>query len=95
MSDPVVKVVLDGLTELIMKAACSQASEEGGPSRNPDDSDDHIKRQRELVEELRDIRARFEDVVSGRIVPKPKRSNLEPAGPTGLMNTHGGVGSVP
>jgi hypothetical protein len=65
-------MIISGLSVLILQAAVNQSSEESNGGGNPDQVDESIKRQRELVDGLRDIRQRFEDLVSGRIVPRPK-----------------------
>jgi hypothetical protein len=65
MSDPRITAVLDNLTSLIVSHAGLTAVEQYMPSQNPDDSDDVIKEHQKWVKELRDIRERFENLVTG------------------------------
>lgn len=65
MSDPRITAVIDNLSSLIVYHARMTASEQYAPSRTSDDSDDSIKENKEWVKELRDIRRRFENLVTG------------------------------
>lgn len=69
MIDPIVKVVIDGLSDLILRSANAQGSEERTPTYSADESGEVIKTLRKRVSELRAIRERFEDITSDRIVP--------------------------
>jgi hypothetical protein len=63
--DDAIKNVLDGLQWLIMHHARSTAAEQYAPRMSSDSSDDHIKENKEWVENLRKIRLEFEDLVTG------------------------------
>jgi hypothetical protein len=73
MNDERVKSVIDNLSSLIVSHAGMTASEQYNPVRTADLSDDHITAHKEWVKELRDIRERFENLVTG-ILPDTKKS---------------------
>lgn len=65
MSDPRIMVVIETLSSLIVHHAGLTASEQYCSSRTPDSSDEFIEAHKKWVEELRDIRQRFENLVTG------------------------------
>jgi len=65
MKDPRITAVIDNLSSLIVDYARRTASEQYAPSRDPDGSDEVIKENLAWVKELRDIRQRFENLVTG------------------------------
>lgn len=65
MKDPRITAVIDNLSSLIVHHAGLTAAEQYAPSRNADDSDDYVKAHQEWVKELRVIRQRFENLVTG------------------------------
>lgn len=67
MSDPRITAVIENLSSLIVHHAGLMASEQYQPGRDADRSDDAIKAHREWVKELRVIRERFENLVTGMI----------------------------
>ncbi len=68
MKDPRIQIVIDNLSSLIVSHAGMTASEQYNPGRDPDASDDYIKASQAWVRELRAIRERFENLVTGMIV---------------------------
>lgn len=60
-------MVIDNLSSLILFHAGLTASEQYMPNQNADASDDTIKQHKEWVTELRAIRERFENLVTGII----------------------------
>jgi hypothetical protein len=72
MTDERVKAVLDNLSSLIVSHAGMTAREQYAPNRTADDSDDYIQAHTEWVRELRDIRHRFENLITGLIDESPK-----------------------
>lgn len=69
MSDPRVTAVLNNLTDLIVSHAGMTAREQYSPSVDVDSSDESIKYHQNWVKELRDIRERFENLVTGILTP--------------------------
>ena len=67
MPDERITKVIDNLSSLILSHAGLTAREQYSPSRTPDASDEFITEHKEWVRELRDIRKRFEDLVTGII----------------------------
>ena len=67
MKDARITAVLENLSGLIVHHAGLMASEQYVSSSNADRSDDVIKQHREWVKELRAIRERFENLVTGMI----------------------------
>lgn len=65
MKDPRIDAVIDNLSSLIVHHAGLTASEQYHPSRDPDGSDEFIEAHKAWVKELRDIRRRFENLVTG------------------------------
>jgi hypothetical protein len=65
--DERVKTVINNLSSLIIHHAGLTASEQYHPRNNPDESDEHIKAHTHWVTELRSIRERFENLVTGII----------------------------
>ena len=63
--DERITAVLDNLTSLIVYHAGLTAHEQYRPGVDADASDDAIKAHKEWVKELRDIRERFENLVTG------------------------------
>lgn len=59
--------IVDGLSSLIRHHAGLMASEQYAPSRTPDESDAYIQEHEKWVKELRDIRERFENLVTGML----------------------------
>ena len=69
MKDPRIEAVIDNLSSLICYHAGLTAREQYSPGVDADRSDDLITAHEEWVQELRDIRERFENLVTG-IIPK-------------------------
>jgi len=67
MKDPRIITVIDNLSSLIVHHAGLTACEQYNPGRDPDASDDVIKTHQEWVRELRAIRERFENLVTGML----------------------------
>lgn len=65
MTDPRITAVIENLSSLIVHHAGLTATEQYRPRGNPDESDDYIKDHERWVRELRDIRQRFENLVTG------------------------------
>jgi hypothetical protein len=65
MSDERITAVIDNLSSLILSHAGMTAREQYSPSRGADSMDDYIKEHKKWVAELRDIRQRFENLVTG------------------------------
>ncbi len=65
--DERIQAVIDNLSSLIVHHARLMASEQYNPGYDADRSDDYIKDHKKWVDELRDIRRRFEDLVTGAI----------------------------
>jgi hypothetical protein len=65
--DPRITAVIDNLSSLIRHHAGLTASEQYHPGADADRSDDIIKAHGEWVKELRQIRERFENLVTGII----------------------------
>lgn len=65
MRDERIKAVVDNLSSLICHHAGLTAAEQYSPRPDADASDDYIKAHKEWVKELRDIRERFENLVTG------------------------------
>ena len=63
-SDELTKQIIDGLSELIFDKLKSLSGEECHPVCYADESDALIKKLREQVVKLRDIRAAFEDLIA-------------------------------
>jgi len=63
--DERVKTVINNLSSLIIHHGGLTASEQCRPHNNPDDSDEYIRAHTEWVKELRSIRERFENLVTG------------------------------
>lgn len=66
-SDARVIAVIDNLSSLIVSHAGMTAREQYSPGLDPDRSDDAIEHHKRWVCELRDLRRRFEDLVTGVI----------------------------
>ena len=67
MRDDRIDTVLSGLTSLIVNHANMTAREQYCPGADADGSDDRIRYHKEWVTELRSIRERFENLVTGLI----------------------------
>lgn len=67
MRDPRIHLVIDTLSSLIVEHAGLMAGEQHAPNRTPDQSDEYIKEHQDWVKELRDIRQRFENLVTGML----------------------------
>ncbi len=67
MTDPRIQTVIDTLSSLIVSHARMLASEQYAPGQDVDRSDDLMKAEAEWVKELRAIRERFENLVTGMI----------------------------
>jgi len=65
MVDQRIEAVVNNLSSLILDHAKLMASEQHAPSRTSDSSDEYIAEHKKWVKELREIRARFEDLVTG------------------------------
>lgn len=59
--------VIDNLSSLIRHHAGLTAAEQYAPRADADASDDYIKENERWVKELRDIRERFENLVTGML----------------------------
>ena len=57
--------VVSGLSFLILNHSTCVAREQYTPDMDPDKSDNVIKENKEFVSELRKLRDRFEDLVTG------------------------------
>lgn len=68
MSDERVTAVINNLSSLIIQHAHMVAQEQYAPSRTADASDEVIAEHKKWVDELRNIRQRFENLVTG-IIP--------------------------
>lgn len=62
------QIILNEISALIIEHSGSLASEQYNPRHDPDSSDDYILKQKKWIKELRDIRERIENVVTG-IIP--------------------------
>jgi hypothetical protein len=60
--------VIDSVNRLIMSDLLTLAAEQRYPNPDPDTMDDIIKDKTESVHELRCIRERLEDIISGVIL---------------------------
>lgn len=67
MRDERITTIIDNLSSLIVHHAGLTAAEQYRPGYDPDRSDDIIRANSEWVKELRDIRQRFENLVTGVI----------------------------
>ena len=67
MSDTRIEAVIQNLSSLIISHSRLTASEQYSPRANVDDSDAAIEENKKWVRELRDIRERFENLVTGLI----------------------------
>lgn len=65
MADERILAVLNNLTSLIVSHSRMLASEQYAPTRTADESDDYMKENEKWIKELRDIRERFENLVTG------------------------------
>jgi hypothetical protein len=65
MKDERTQAVIDLLSSLIMSHNGMLASEQYNPRQDADASDDYIAENKKFVTELRDIRQRFENLVTG------------------------------
>lgn len=65
MPDPRVKQVLDNLSDLIITHATTAAMVQYRPSSDPDRDDATERQNKAFVKELRSIRERFEDLMTG------------------------------
>ncbi len=65
MKDERVTAVIENLSSLIVAHGGMLASEQYCPKIDADESDEFIKERQKWVRELRDIRRRFEDLVTG------------------------------
>ena len=61
--------VTTSLTELIRRALSRASTEQSAPSFGADRSDEVITESLTLARQLRDIRARFEEVATGVMLP--------------------------
>lgn len=68
MSDSRIEQVVDLLSSLILTHAGMTAREQYCPGRDPDGSDELIRARTEWVRELRDIRQRVENLVTGILI---------------------------
>ena len=59
--------VLNGLTELIIQHSGMTAAEQYMPSRTADQMDEYVESHKKWVVELREIRRRFENLITGII----------------------------
>lgn len=66
-TDPRIEAVIDNLSSLIRMHAGLTAQEQYHPGPDADRSDDLINEHKRWVKELREIRQRFEDLVTGMI----------------------------
>lgn len=69
MRDERIAAVIDNLSSLILQHAGLTAREQYCPGADADGSDEAIKTHQAWVKELRDIRQRFENLVTGIIEP--------------------------
>ena len=65
MQDDRITAVIDDLSSLILDHAGLMAHEQYAPRADADQSDEAIAAHAEWVKELRDIRQRFENLVTG------------------------------
>jgi hypothetical protein len=63
--DPRVTAVIDNLSSLIVSNSRLLASEQYNPRLAADESDDYMKERMQWIADLRDIRERFENLVTG------------------------------
>lgn len=73
MNDERIETILNGLTSLIVSHARLTAREQYAPGPSPDISDESIEESMRWVKELRDIRERFENLVTGIILTEEKK----------------------
>jgi hypothetical protein len=66
-NDERINSVLDGLTSLIVHHSRMLAREQYAPMQSPDGSDELIEDSKKWIAELRSIRERFENLVTGVI----------------------------
>jgi hypothetical protein len=67
MTDERITAVIDNLSSLILSNARLVASEQYSPGPSPDDSDEKIRERSKWVTELRAIRERFENLITGML----------------------------
>ncbi len=67
MNDERIQAVINNLSSLILQHSRLVASEQYCPSPNVDGSDEAIAEHKKWVGELREIRRRFENLVTGII----------------------------
>lgn len=60
-----IESIIDNLSWLILRHSRLTASEQYSLNHSPDNSDDYIKENKEMVGELRRIRQEFENLVTG------------------------------
>ena len=65
MKDERAQTVIDLLSNMILSHAGMLASEQYSPSRTVDESEEYMTENKMWVKELRDIRQRFENLVTG------------------------------